>query len=691
MDNAKEWLVERGGTDWQLIPLEEELGKMWASQESANADVLLIFCAANARKLRKRQPFASPAEATLRKSLLLLRNEVEQPDADDPRAREREVSNSEALKRAELRRVKPARGPFPRKDEDMSSGSTSMARMRYESERDAKKARRDSEFFAKKERERKQAREERSRRILLEEQQRAAAAPIPEYDPELDDYHQSSPSKRLPVVAESPEVETQEREAKRLRGDDIDATAEGEGLFCYLVIEQPRLLKRKAKAAYFAKELEYALLGISYDDFTFGFRRNRFDRHYEEMYDFAMNATPGTAAGKKRGRKEILLRELPEELSKLFTDDGESDEKEWRAWQEKDVRNAYFSGKSLDREVYLEQPKGGLRGLKPGQLLLARKAIYGFSEAARMFWVALKEHLQSDGWVESRLEPALFYLREQGQLRGILVTHVHDIEGGVDPNYLDVAFRKSSRALEFATNHFKEFVFRGREIKQHESGHIDIAMRNYSLNTKKISISNVRKAQVESSLTESEMKKCWWIFSVDCQSREVEAGDWCICLLEEALSGELNLKDWPAVIQRRKRVYVTDARSVYDCLQKDATSTSTDKRMALEGALLREIVRQPQAFVRWIDGMQNVANVLTKSGAEKDTLREFLREGMMSLVQSEANKKIKEKKGADRHRRSVELDKPTKKREANVQRRRKLAEELQGVDVSSGSDRKEKE
>lgn len=485
--------------------------------------------------------------------------------------------------------------PSKRKDEDMSSGSTSMARMRYESERDAKKARRDSEFFAKKERERKQAREERSRRILLEEQQRAAAAPIPEYDPELDDYHQSSPSKRLPVVAESPEVETQEREAKRLRGDDIDATAEGEGLFCYLVIEQPRLLKRKAKAAYFAKELEYALLGISYDDFMFGFRRNRFDRHYEEMYDFAMNATPGTAAGKKRGRKEILLRELPEELSKLFTDDGESDEKEWRAWQEKgavdvldetssreirrlkpdlivptrwvrtnksegledkpfqaksrlgvqgfkdrslghyrrdaptasalaesiclavsanlgftviskDVRNAYFSGKSLDREVYLEQPKGGLRGLKPGQLLLARKAIYGFSEAARMFWVALKEHLQSDGWVESRLEPALFYLREQGQLRGILVTHVHDIEGGVDPNYLDVAFRKSSRALEFATNHFKEFVFRGREIKQHESGHIDIAMRNYSLNTKKISISNVRKAQVESSLTESEMK-----------------------------------------------------------------------------------------------------------------------------------------------------------------------------------------
>ena len=62
----------------------------------------------------------------------------------------------------------------------------------------------------------------------------------------------------------------------------------------------------------------------------------------------------------------------------------------------KDVKNAYFSGKSVGREVYLEQPKGGLPGLQPGQLLRAKKAIYGFSEAARLFGLALKEHLESD-------------------------------------------------------------------------------------------------------------------------------------------------------------------------------------------------------------------------------------------------------------------------------------------------------
>ncbi|CAJ1403459.1 unnamed protein product [Effrenium voratum] len=87
--------------------------------------------------------------------------------------------------------------------------------------------------------------------------------------------------------------------------------------------------------------------------------------------------------------------------------------------------------------------------------MMAKKAIYGFSEAARLFWLALKERLISDGWKESRLEPALFYLR----------------------------------ALEFTTNHVKNFIFRGREVKQHDDGSIDVSMANYALNMKKLRIS----------------------------------------------------------------------------------------------------------------------------------------------------------------------------------------------------------
>ena len=135
----------------------------------------------------------------------------------------------------------------------------------------------------------------------------------------------------------------------------------------------------------------------------------------------------------------------------------------------------------------------------------------------------------------------------------------------------------------------------------------------------------------------------------------VEAGDWAIVLLEEALTGQVDLKNWDKLIEKRSRAYATDARSVFDYLAKDTTSTSSDKRMAIEGALLRETVRTDNnAHVRWIDGQQNIANVLTKANAEKDTRKGFMRTGyMMSLVQTEANQRLKERKPEERQRRKA--------------------------------------
>ena len=108
--------------------------------------------------------------------------------------------------------------------------------------------------------------------------------------------------------------------------------------------------------------------------------------------------------------------------------------------------------------------------------------------------------------MESKLEPALFYLRVDGKLKGVLVTHVDDIEGGLHPSYLQKAFQKSSQALEFATDLLKDFIFRGREIRQTEQGHIDVSMRNYALAMKPIRVDAVRKKQLSSDLTAEELE-----------------------------------------------------------------------------------------------------------------------------------------------------------------------------------------
>ena len=161
----------------------------------------------------------------------------------------------------------------------------------------------------------------------------------------------------------------------------------------------------------------------------------------------------------------------------------------------------------------------------------------------------------------------------------------------------------------------------------------------------------------------------------------MEAGDWVIVLLEEALTGQLDLRSWDKVIEQRKRAYVTDARSVFDYLAKDSTSTSSDKRMAIEAALLRETVKKEGAYVKWIDGMQNIADVLTKANAEKDTLKEFLKTGRMSLVQTEANVRIKEKKQAERQRRKAKQSETGVKEQAKIERKERAAEEVKTFEV----------
>ena len=279
--------------------------------------------------------------------------------------------------------------------------------------------------------------------------------------------------------------------------------------------------------------------------------------------------------------------------------------------------------------------------MQPGQLK-AKKAIYGFAEAARLFWPALKEHLEMDGWAESKLEPAVFYYRVMGHLKGILV-------------------------IEFATNHVKDFIFRGREIKQLEAKHVDVTMRNYSVDEggayiegeenaagsafdiqgERVYLSSsgdpgwvtrqlrfdlafengvAQRSKVDPRVADLIRLKQYvgsdrsfgrlWTFERDTRKRRegslpkrgrifhhdsqrwspgwedgqgehpelplrsdktsfpaaeashlseaVEAGDWM--LLEEALSGKLDLRS----IQQRPRVYVTDARSAYDYLQRDA-------------------------------------------------------------------------------------------------------------------------
>eukprot|EP00973_Karenia_brevis_P076726 10657279-Karenia_brevis.AAC.1 len=93
--------------------------------------------------------------------------------------------------------------------------------------------------------------------------------------------------------------------------------------------------------------------------------------------------------------------------------------------------------------IYLERPRGGLPGLEKGQLLVARKGIYGFAEAARLFWLVLQELLVADGWIMSELVVARFSF------------------GGYKEGFLEMIFEKTRARLEFSAWNLRDFPLRG--------------------------------------------------------------------------------------------------------------------------------------------------------------------------------------------------------------------------------------
>ena len=919
------WLSHRGiliaASPEHLSHANEEEIQGWMVTQNERELIDATPAAGGAGFLDLRQRPTPPAEG-FPEEPLPAQEALEAPKdgaAETPALRDAEMSEgyepTEAVESADENMPKEGGSV---KAEDLSASSTSMARMKLESEREQKREIRSGLFFEKKQKERKALKEQQKVQRLKDLEREAVTTPVfPEFDPDLDDFRSPATTRPAPIPEEPEMDEAVERETKRRRqGGTEDGSGQASLAFAFHAYDSDEFLLSQAKNEYGLKVEYYQKHGLEMEEFLFGVERNDFNSQYGELCReaqaraYAAAPTDAATGPKKRGRKELRLNEITEELAAQFTGPGGSDEKEWTAWMEKgacdvlsvaesdeifrtksqciiptrwvrtnkndglegkpflpksrlvvqgfkdkslgsfrrdaptasslaeslclvlaavfgfvllskDVKNAYFSGHEIGRELYLQQPRGGLPGLKKGQLLRARKAIYGFSEAARLFWLALREHLLSDNWVESRLEPALFYLRDaEGQLAGVLVTHVDDIEAGVRKNMVEKAFENSSKALEFATSNQGSFIFRGREISQAQDGHVDVSMTNYAKAMKPVKIARERRQQLESRLTMEEknqmmsaagelgwitrqlrsdlsyengcIQRCkgdpcvadlvrvrqaiaaarraatfrqrywndvnledavlvhmadaghangvpesddikryqsiggYFLFLANkeilegkparanllafhssqtkrvCRStlaaeashlsEAVEAGDWLAVLLDEALHGRQDLKHWDQLVEKRKRVYVTDSQSVFDYLHRDSTSTSSDKRMAIEGALLRETVRRPGAEVKWIDGEQNLADILTKPRVDRALLMEYMRTGMLSLVQTEANRKSKEKKRAQRSARKKVVKSDEKKlKEKDARIERVVAEMRERAEIESEAEVQPKE
>ena len=81
----------------------------------------------------------------------------------------------------------------------------------------------------------------------------------------------------------------------------------------------------------------------------------------------------------------------------------------WKLWQ-LDVKNAFLYGE-LDRDIFMEQPKGFISKEFPDYVYLLKKTFYGLGQSPRLWFGKIAQYLVFCGFKSSEADPSLFIKR----------------------------------------------------------------------------------------------------------------------------------------------------------------------------------------------------------------------------------------------------------------------------------------
>ena len=110
--------------------------------------------------------------------------------------------------------------------------------------------------------------------------------------------------------------------------------------------------------------------------------------------------------------------------------------------------------------------------------------------------------------------------------------------------------------------------------------------------------------------------------------------NWHRLLLLEVLSGILTAADWEDRLKELPFISVTDSKSLYDSIKKDACPAAqfSDKRVAIDISILRDEFRRQGGLIRWIDTRAMIADSLTKD-CLPFYLRHIMEHGQWSIME----------------------------------------------------------
>ena len=98
---------------------------------------------------------------------------------------------------------------------------------------------------------------------------------------------------------------------------------------------------------------------------------------------------------------------------------------------------------------------------------------------------------------------------------------------------------------------------------------------------------------------------------------------------------ELVLENYEQFLKARPSILVIDCKGLYDAIHKEgAAPASTDKRLAIELAIVKAKAGSGETDLRWIDARYQIADCLTKHASRKS-------EAVLQKIRNEAQGKLR--------------------------------------------------
>ena len=114
--------------------------------------------------------------------------------------------------------------------------------------------------------------------------------------------------------------------------------------------------------------------------------------------------------------------------------------------------------------------------------------------------------------------------------------------------------------------------------------------------------------------------------------------DWMRTMWEQTTRSEFVLENYEQFLTARPSIPVTDCKSLFDAIHKEgAAPASTDKRLAIELAIVKAKAVSGEIDLRWIDERYQIAGCLTKHASRKSEalLQKILQEAQWRITAEE--------------------------------------------------------